>query len=308
MEFDPTNLGDPAHVLEIRATGGSREQLLLAAYDLLEGIPEFAVRRRSHVWTIPAVDDSPGYVSLGVRVHTAAPVSDVIDRARAIESMLHSDEALPAHERRVAIDLLWSSAAQGEVAGRTLPDPALATRASAVTIVWEVASGITDAYGQPIERFLDTAPPPYPERARGVPLVPRHQVRVDDDDDRHVTSWGRDRADLLAQAGTVLGAVVGPAGEVRASEVVDIDVMVPADDDDERLLRWLRAVADVLENFPFRTTRVVVFDDAADHVSGAVLGVTARGERPPVVTTADARIEPDPGPLPLRAAFRLRSR
>lgn len=306
MDFDPQNLSEPVHVFEIRAMGGSSEQLLLAAYDLLAATPGFDIRRRSHVWTTPATDVAPGYVSLGLRVHASKPAQLVIERARAIEALLRSGDAVPAHARRLAIDLLWSAAPRGQAGGRVVSDPALATRASAACMVWEVASGIKDAEGAPIERFLETAPAPYPERPHGLPLVPRHELSADDGE-RIVTSWGRDRTDLLAQAGAVLGAVVGGPGEARATEVIDIEVTVPANDDDTRLLRWLRAVADVIENFPFRATRAVIFDDGAEVIHGAVLGATLRGEPPGAAIATDVHIEDDPGPLPLRASFRLRS-
>lgn len=302
----PNHSGSIEAALGLRARAGSREALLRAAFDLVDTSPGMRVRQRSLVWQV--ADDPTGERVAAVRLDAPLDIAGLEAAALALQDRL-CPTALGVDALR--IELLWAHDPRGTPRVAANPPPGLepdrpplpagdiylhpevSTRASACTPLSEVAGDARDPVSTRFaSEFLYTVPEPYVERPE--PFRPAFASM------RRAIHGGwvgsvaaRDRADLLAAAAELfVGAPASampigpdtllpdPSADVRVSITLPPDIAAS-----ERVLRWLRAVEQVIVGDRLAVRRVVVIDDGPLAVHGLLFG--ARSDSQPSLGRAD---------------------
>jgi 7,8-dihydro-6-hydroxymethylpterin-pyrophosphokinase len=296
-------------VLGLRARAGSREALLRAAFDLVDTTPGLTVIQRSLVWdcTPPEVDRC---AALCLTTHLG--IDELRDAAQVMQDRVTRDipagsaplriDLLWAHDPSgvatppiapagppvhpsVTPEQLAQGLALGITperppmpAGRIVMHPDVRTRASACGPLIEVAPEARDPETTRFaSEMLHTVPEPYIERPQ--PFTPEFEIT------RRGIAGGvahavaaREPADLLAAAAEAYAWAQRCAEPIGPKTVLPVDAadvavpMPPGITPEERVLRWLRAVQTVIGRERLWPRRVVVLQDAADWVRGAMFG------------------------------------
>lgn len=279
--------------LGLRGRAGSREALLRAAFDLVDTSVEMRVHERSLVWQVA---DASEELAAAIGVEAQLDIAGLEAAVAALQDRL-CPPVLGVDA--VRIELLWAHDPSGVAKVAANPPPGLdeperpplpggeiylhpevPTRASACTPLSEVAGEARDPVSTRFaSEFLYTLPEPYVERPQPFrPAFPSMRRAING-------GWvgslvARDRADLLAAAAELFIGAPAAAQPIDPTTLVPdagadarVSVVLPADVSlDERVLRWLRAVEQVVVADQLAVRRVVVVDDGALAVHGLLFG------------------------------------
>jgi hypothetical protein len=316
MSNQSNQTGTIAAALGLRGRAGSREALVRAAFDLVDTSPRMRVQERSLVWQVA---DPSEELAAAIRVEAQLDIAGLEAAVAALQDRL-CPPALGVDAVRV--ELLWAHDPAGvaKVAANPppgleperppLPDgeiylhPEVPTRASACTPLGEVAGQARDPVSTRfVSEFLYTVPEPYVELPQ--PFRPAFAST------RRAINGGwvgslvaRDRADLLAAAAELFVGAPASAQPIGPTTLMPdagadarVAIALPADVSlGERVLRWLRAVEQVVVGDQLAVRRVVVIDDGTLAVHGLLFG--ARLDSTPSLGRLDdasASIDPETG-------------
>lgn len=288
--------------LGLRAFSGSREALLRAAFDLVDTSPGLTVLRRSLVWDCTAPEHGS---CAALALATELELDALRDLVTAQQDRLV--RGIPAGAAPLRIELLWAHDPSGIATpviapaapptapadelppgfvpqrppmppGRIVMHPDVRSRASACGPLVEVEPEARDPETTRFaSEMLYTVPEPLIERPQ--PFTPEFPITR-----RRIASGvahafaARDAADLLAAAAEAYAWAqrcaepLGPRS-ILPIDAADVVVPMPAEiSAEERVLRWVKAVQDVIVRERLWVRRAVVLHDAADEVRGALFG------------------------------------
>lgn len=130
---------------------GSREALLRAAIDGLDGLDGVAVRARSRLYvTAPVGPPQPDYLNAAVSLEVADAPTALLRRTLALEAALGRVRAERWGPRTLDLDLLWAERPVRTDA-LTVPHPRLRERAFALAPLLDVAPDLAARFGPALE-------------------------------------------------------------------------------------------------------------------------------------------------------------
>lgn len=263
-------------ILGLGSNVGSREALLRAAIDLLAATPGVDVISRSPLYeSAPVGPPQPRYLNAAVRLRCALAPGDLLAAMHAAERSLGRVRRERWGPRTLDLDCLWIRDRALAEPTFTVPHPELRAREFALRPLLSLCGDAIDPRdGAPLARALDALDrdPSMIERPFEASFERRELMHTADEG---FVTHALDRADLLAAAAEVMGALIVDPATVTATRSVPVSVTLDAEaGDDERMFLWLSEALYHLDAGRLALRRAVVFEDGPTALRGALFGET----------------------------------
>jgi 2-amino-4-hydroxy-6-hydroxymethyldihydropteridine diphosphokinase len=140
---------------------GDRWARLALAARALRATPRVALVRASRVWDSAAVGPpQPRYLNAVLELETALPPRELLAALRAVERAAGRERRVRWGARTLDLDLLLYADLALEVAGLTVPHPAIASRRFVLAPLAELCPGhVVPGTGATVAQLLAAAPP-----------------------------------------------------------------------------------------------------------------------------------------------------
>ena len=140
---------------------GDRWARLTLAARALRATPRVALVRASRVWDSAAVGPpQPRYLNAVLELETALPPRELLAALRAVERTAGRERRVRWGARTLDLDLLLYADLALEVAGLTVPHPAIASRRFVLAPLAELCPGrVVPGTGATVAQLLAAAPP-----------------------------------------------------------------------------------------------------------------------------------------------------
>ena len=263
-------------ILGLGSNVGSREALLRAAIDLMAATPGVEVRARSPLYeSAPVGPPQPRYLNAAVRLRAGLAPGDLLSAMHDAERALGRARRERWGPRTLDLDCLWIRDLALTEPSLIVPHPELLAREFALRPLLSVCDDAVDPRdGAPLARALDalTRDPSMTERPFADSFERRELMHTADEG---FVTHALDRADLLAAAAEVMGALIVDPATVAPARAVPISIGIDAEaGDDERMFLWLSEALYHLDAGRLALRRAVVFEDGPTTVRGALFGET----------------------------------
>ncbi len=253
---------------------GGRAALLRAAIDLMAATPAIEVTARSPLYeSAPVGPPQPRYLNAAVRLRCALPPDAMLSAMHGVERSLGRVRRERWGPRTLDLDCLWIRGETLSAPTLTVPHRELLSREFALRPLLSVCPDAVDPRdGAPLARALDAL-------ARDPSMIERPfedafmRSELMHTADEGFVTHALDRADLLAAATEVMGALIVDPATVRPTRSVPLEISLDAEaGDDERMFAWLSEALYHLDAGRLALRRAVIFEDGPTRVRGALFG------------------------------------